>query len=670
MFLALVAAALISLAHAQSTCSYAALPANVTLILVSDNTLCPEKNKVCVVNKACEVIANGTNGTVHAVGNFLDFNETTLEIRKPNASSIKVHNASNVFSTLNTDMMVFPDSIKRIVFQGYELPSVDTIKWPKKLTELLFQKCNRKAVPVLPPNLTKLFLAGNDLNESTQVANLPSTIEWLSLQDNMFTEFVNFSFKNATTLYLLGNTQLRRIENVTVSKDILHMDLSNTRLDSWIMDNTTFRILDSQLKPNSTAVNLDAVQKEAPIGYGYTNLVINFNATECSLKNGVKQEIWSDKRNRMAAYRDTVFNVCVLKDPEPKPTVPAVVASSSLSTGAIVGISLGGLALLVMFIRSVMWRVRHNKAEKKLQDLQNQYDLTHTPNLSNGEEAGLSMQDLTLFRLDDSNLKLDKKLGSGAFADVWLGTFQDQVVAVKKMHNSKITLDQIQSFIDEIKLMATFDSPFIVRLIGAAWTRPSDVKCVMELMDGGDLKDFLDKMTPKTFPWSDKLVHIQSIVGGLVYLHSMNIIHRDLKSRNVLLSSTAGTKLTDFGISKEDMHATMTMGVGTFRWMAPEVVQDQAYTVAADIYSFGMVLSEFDTHHIPYEDFKNPANGNPIADSAIMVKVVGGTIKPTFTKSCPHWVHDIAMRCLAYNPEHRPTAFDLSRELRTLAKEL
>ncbi|KAF0708105.1 Aste57867_6449 [Aphanomyces stellatus] len=234
-------------------------------------------------------------------------------------------------------------------------------------------------------------------------------------------------------------------------------------------------------------------------------------------------------------------------------------------------------------------RRRHASAAKELEEVREQFNLTHTPTLSNGEEAGINMQALTLSRLDEGDLKLQKKLGSGAFADVWLATFQNQQVAVKKLHNNHVTMNQLQSFVEEIQLMASFNSPYIVKLIGAAWTRPSDVKCVMELMDGGDLKDYLDKHNARDFPWSDKLVHVEAIVNGLVYLHSLNIIHRDLKSRNVLLDSTKGTKLTDFGISKEDMQATMTMGVGTFRWMAPEVVQDQAYTVAADIYSFGML---------------------------------------------------------------------------------
>ncbi|KAH9104772.1 hypothetical protein AeMF1_019278 [Aphanomyces euteiches] len=101
------------------------------------------------------------------------------------------------------------------------------------------------------------------------------------------------------------------------------------------------------------------------------------------------------------------------------------------------------------------------------------------------------------------------------------------------------------------------------------------------------------------------------------------------------MDSKKGTKLTDFGISKEDLQQTMTLGVGTFRWMAPEVVQDQRYTTAADIYSFGVVLSEFDTHQIPYSDMKKPGGGEPLSDSAIMVRVVAGSIKPTFSNNCP-----------------------------------
>ncbi|KAF0705986.1 hypothetical protein As57867_006840, partial [Aphanomyces stellatus] len=226
------------------------------------------------------------------------------------------------------------------------------------------------------------------------------------------------------------------------------------------------------------------------------------------------------------------------------------------------------------------------------------------------------------------------------------------------------------AFVDEIKLMRQFDSPYIVKLVGAIWTRPADLKCVMEYMDSGDLRDFLSSHTPANFPWSDKYLHIHSIVLGLEYLHSMDIIHRDLKSRNVLVDSKKGTKLTDFGISKEDLQQTMTLGVGTYRWMAPEVIQDKSYNVSADIFSFGALLSEFDTHEIPYMDLKNPSTGQPLSDSAIMVKVVAGTLKPTLTNNCPFWLHEIAELCLATNPDDRPTANQLSHAINTKLREL
>ncbi|CAK4727299.1 unnamed protein product [Aphanomyces euteiches] len=214
------------------------------------------------------------------------------------------------------------------------------------------------------------------------------------------------------------------------------------------------------------------------------------------------------------------------------------------------------------------------------------------------------------------------------------------MVAIKKLHSYRRSVDQLKAFVDEINLMASFNSPYIVKLIGAAWTRPVDIHCVMEFMDSGDLKNYLEIL--KSIRWQEKIQHLLCISEGLVYLHSMDIIHRDIKSRNVLLDSIKGTKLTDFGISKEDMQATMTVGVGTFRWMAPEVLQDKYYTVAADIYSLGVIMSELDTQRLPYHEIRNPMNGQPLSDHALIGKVIAGEVEPSFTTDCPRWFLDMA----------------------------
>ncbi|RHY04986.1 hypothetical protein DYB36_008132 [Aphanomyces astaci] len=383
------------------------------------------------------------------------------------------------------------------------------------------------------------------------------------------------------------------------------------------MDSPTFDALNTSLQPNNTADDATLTDgSKAFTGYNYYNLSITTSMTDCSINKGTLTELWPDKRFRNFKYKDAVFTVCV---------VPTTVTTASATPIP-----------------------------------------TTTTNLPQ-----VNLSALQLVRVANGEVYIDRMIGTGAFANVFHGSFQGRAVAVKMLLKSRTsTVSQIQSFVHEIQLMSQFDSPYIVNLVGAAWTRPSDLQCVMEFMDGGDLKEYLDTHSSQEFAWADKYVHLLSIADGLCYLHSMNVIHRDVKSRNVLLDSTKGTKLTDFGISKEDIQATRTVGVGTFRWMAPEVLQDQGYTISADIYSFGMLLSEFDTHRVPYEDMKNPITRQPIADSAIILKVVSGSIRPTFTSECPPWILELAAQCLAWDPTDRPTAMQLSYMIRSKLKEM
>ncbi|CAK4076440.1 unnamed protein product [Aphanomyces euteiches] len=166
----------------------------------------------------------------------------------------------------------------------------------------------------------------------------------------------------------------------------------------------------------------------------------------------------------------------------------------------------------------------------------------------------------------------------------------DVKINIEYRGNHNATPFELKAFVQNIQLMSQFDSPFIVQFVGAAWTGPEDLMCVMEWMDGGDLRGKMSATTSETFSWRAKYEIIYHIVEGLVHLHSMNVIHRDVKSRNIMLDSSKPAKLMDVSTSKDHIEVTMTFAVGTFRWMAPEVILDQAYTASADIYSFGTIL--------------------------------------------------------------------------------
>ncbi|ETV70700.1 TKL protein kinase [Aphanomyces astaci] len=280
------------------------------------------------------------------------------------------------------------------------------------------------------------------------------------------------------------------------------------------------------------------------------------------------------------------------------------------------------------------------------------------------QSTGLDMCEIDMYRLPTSDVHLVKPLAQGAFGEVWVGDYQGSQIAIKRLLPTKSTLPDVQRFIWEIKLLSKIECPYVVHFIGVAWNTPGDMMLLTEFMNGGDLRQVLE-LTPTSFQWVHKLRCALSVAEGLVYLHLMDpkVIHRDLKSRNVLLDSDFNTKLTDFGIARETDDATMTAGIGTFRWMAPEVLLDGHYTEKADIFSFGVILSELSTNIVPYSDLRND-KGNAYTDTAIMAKVMMGELIPTFASDCPRWYLDVATPCLALDPLERPTAMKTAYTIR------
>jgi len=208
---------------------------------------------------------------------------------------------------------------------------------------------------------------------------------------------------------------------------------------------------------------------------------------------------------------------------------------------------------------------------------------------------------LQQYLLKPKDVKLDKRIGAGAFGEVFKGKCLTQDVAIKTMID--ITENNVKSFKAEILLTATLRHPNIVNFVGACWGR--ELMClVLEWVPNGSLGDMLENPKVDLY-WSDPLLRLATdLARGMAYLHGRSyydeehqkqqncIIHRDLKPDNALVTEFSSAKLTDFGTSRakaDEDDVTMT-AVGTPLFCAPEIMRGEVYDEKADVYSFGLTL--------------------------------------------------------------------------------
>ncbi|GMF27480.1 unnamed protein product [Phytophthora fragariaefolia] len=301
--------------------------------------------------------------------------------------------------------------------------------------------------------------------------------------------------------------------------------------------------------------------------------------------------------------------------------------------------------------------------------------------------------DIQQCRLLQEEVVRGKLLAKGGYGAVYLATFQNEKVVTKQLLPERARDKRfLQSFMDEIRICSTLDHPKVVRFIGVTWSTLLDISMVMECMPRGDLSTMLqkqlqretrDELARDAYSWFHsvgegaslkcKSLIALDIAEALVYLHSFEspIIHRDLKPKNVLLSDTWEAKLTDFGISRElDEDQTMTAEIGTVSWIAPEVLRGEHYSEKADVYSFGVILTELDTCRRPYSQGipgeSNRGGNNKTSNTRIAVLVSAGSLRPEVHTDCPRSVRNLVDKCLAYDPEDRPSALQIHYELRNL----
>ncbi|GLD96558.1 hypothetical protein PINS_up005241 [Pythium insidiosum] len=248
-------------------------------------------------------------------------------------------------------------------------------------------------------------------------------------------------------------------------------------------------------------------------------------------------------------------------------------------------------------------------------------DVFENPNNNAVSRMLLTDPHLVSSRMAFDRLVMKRLVSKGAFGEVWVATYTasdadaEQTVAVKRLLQDRANkFHDLEAFSEEIRLTASFSHPNVLRFLGVAWSRLQNLCMITEYMPHGDLQGYLhanrDALAGRWTP--EKMDVALGVARAMAYLHHQHpvVIHRDIKARNVLLADDWSPRLIDFGVSRRRIDHTMTAGVGTPYWTAPEILEGVRYSEKGDVYSFGVLLVELETCQLPYHDRTRPPRGN------------------------------------------------------------
>nr|XP_033800951.1 mitogen-activated protein kinase kinase kinase 20 isoform X5 [Geotrypetes seraphini] len=255
-------------------------------------------------------------------------------------------------------------------------------------------------------------------------------------------------------------------------------------------------------------------------------------------------------------------------------------------------------------------------------------------------------------KFDD--LQFFENCGGGSFGSVYRAQWksQDKEVAVKKL----LKIEK------EAEILSMLSHRNIIQFYGAV-LEPPNYCIVTEYAAGGSLYDYINSNRSEEMDMDHIMAWATDVAKGMHYLHMeapIKVIHRDLKSRNVVITIDGVLKICDFGASRFHSHTTHMSLVGTFPWMAPEVIQSLPVSDTCDTYSYGVVLWEMLTREVPFKGLEG---------LQVAWLVVEKNERLTIPSSCPKSFAEMMRQCWEADAKKRPSFKQIISNLESMAND-
>ncbi|XP_050374239.1 LEAF RUST 10 DISEASE-RESISTANCE LOCUS RECEPTOR-LIKE PROTEIN KINASE-like 1.1 isoform X2 [Argentina anserina] len=339
------------------------------------------------------------------------------------------------------------------------------------------------------------------------------------------------------------------------------------------------------------------------------------------------------------------------------------------------GIGLGVPALLAACF-FILWCYRQKCGSSNL------LLSTNTPNSDlEGRSVYLGVPVFTYKELEEATNHFDceKEIGDGGFGIVYHGKLKDgREVAVKRLyeHNSR----RVEQFMNEIEILTHLRHKHLVTLYGCTSGRSRDLLLVYEYISNGTVADHLhgDRAATGSLTWPIRLKIAKETASALFYLYASDIVHRDVKTTNILIDSNFTVKVADFGISRFfplDATHVSTAPQGTPGYVDPEYHECFQLTPKSDVYSFGVVLIEL-ISSLPAVDImrhREEINLSNIAINRIQNGLYSELVDSCLGFESDHEVRrttiavaDLAFQCLQQDRDARPNMYEVLEALKNL----